>query len=700
MKRICLLFPVLLAAGSLACTAFAAEGAPAPAPTPTVAPPALQALEQKMAQISFNTARISVRSVLGKVNPVVDGELAADGTDSGRLITTTSTTLSYSPRAALATSTLDAAVGRRSLHRKLSERLIGRALYLYAPSLARSDGGRPWVRSEERIAAKPHGAGEGEPLAAVLAALNPAAATVPQPGERGTFVGLSEDLAAAASVREIASPTPLTVDGQSVTGFTATVPIASLLARHVSPKLLRRLLATAKPDVRTVTLEVFIASSGLPVRTTVEFAAGREGAAGEGVGVQEDVFALEVPVRVTPPPADRTIGEARLTALERRHRRAKRKPKPPAMPVAAGLIPATLATGASTAAESVSLGTPPAPEPAPTATIAPPALQALEQRMAQVSFNTARISDRQVIGEVGPPVGTAELGSGVDQCKSLVVTATGLIRGTPSAAVITSTLAGYRSRTIAVGDITYRYMRSVARYDGGRPWVRSRTVTSKSEQKPADSPPPSALTVLSASLGSTAPYRKHHGLARPFTGLVEDLNEALAIQEVGPATVDRQQTVEYTASLSVAKLLAGRLTREQHQLARKLEALPVTLDLFIAPNGMPVRTIVVVGTGKEGIGEEEDFLATGIPVLVHAPPARETIGQSRLDKLKRQRIKEGISETLTIGEPTSSMPQCPEEGTGPAGAKRAEPAGRLSLELRAGSPPAPPAEAGAPRRAH
>jgi hypothetical protein len=360
------------------------------------------------------------------------------------------------------------------------------------------------------------------------------------------------------------------------------------------------------------------------------------------------------------------------------------------------LFPVLLAAGSLACTAFAAEGAP-APEPAPTAMLAPPALQALEQKMAQVSFNTARISDRQVIGEVGPPAGTAELGSGVDQCKSLVITATGLIRGTPSGAVITSTIAGYRSRTIAVGDTTYRYMRSVARYDGGRPWVRSRTVTSKSEQKPADSPPPSALTVLSAALGSTAPYRKHHGLARPFTGLVEDLNGALAIQEVGPATVDRQQTVEYTASLSVAKLLAGRLTPKQHQLARKLEALPVALDLFIAPSGMPVRTIVVVGTGKEGIGEEEDFPAVGIPVSIHAPAARETIGQSRLDKLKRQRIKEGISETLTIGEPTSSTPQCPEEGTGPAGAKRAEPAGRLSLELRAGSPPA---EASAPRRAH
>ncbi len=357
-------------------------------------------------------------------------------------------------------------------------------------------------------------------------------------------------------------------------------------------------------------------------------------------------------------------------------------------------------TAASVAAAALAAEAPPTspsvPPPAPTPSFPPPTLQALEQKMAQISFNTARISDRQVLGEVGPPVGTVELGSGVDQCKSLVITATGTIRRSPSESFITSTFAGYQSRRIGIGDVTYTYRRSVARYDGGRPWVRSHTTASKSEQTPADGAPPSALTVLGASLGSTAPNRKGHRLAEPFTGLVEDLEGALAIQEVGPATVDRQQTVEYTASLSVAKLLAGRLTPKQHQLARKLEALPVTLDLFIAPNGMPVRTIVVVGGGEEGIGEEEDFRAVGIPVSIHAPPARETIGQSRLQKLQRQRIKKGISETLTIGEPTSSTPQCPEEGEEPVGAKRAEPAKR-SLQRPTDLPPAPPAEASAPR---
>lgn len=320
LKRARVPLLAVLIAGCAVTPALASEDVPTQAPT--VIPPTLQALQQKMALIHFNTARVSVRYVAGDFDPVVGGELAAGSAGSNRLITTTSTTLSYSPRALVSTSTLDGAFGKHKLHRKVTERLIGRSLYVDIPSLARSDGGRPWVRSEEQLIAKPESGGEGEPLTAVFGALSPALAAVPQPGASGTFAGLSEDLGAAQSVHEVASLTPLTIDGQPVTGFTASIPVASLLARQVSPEQLRRLLATAKPDEKTAVLEVFIAPSGLPVRTTVELGAGAE-----GVAVQEDVLALEVPVSVTPPPADRTITQAQLDRLESKRHPAHKTPR-------------------------------------------------------------------------------------------------------------------------------------------------------------------------------------------------------------------------------------------------------------------------------------------------------------------------------------------------------------------------------------
>jgi hypothetical protein len=319
LKRAQVPFLAVLITGYAVTAAFAAEGPPTQAPA--VLPPTLQVLQQKMAEIHFNTARVSVRTVLGDFNPVVGGELAVGGRDSNRLITTTSTALSYLPRAFASTSTLNSAFGQHTLHRKFTERLIGRSLFVDIPSLARTDGGRPWVRSEERFVAKPQGGGDGEPLAAVFAALSPALAPVPQPGAHGTFAGLSEDLSFAQSIHEVASLTPLTVDGQPVSGFTASIPVASLLAHQVSPKQLRQLLAAARPDEKTVALEVFIAPSGLPVRTTVELGAGEEGTA-----IQEDVLGLEVPVHVAPPPADRTITQARLDKLESKRPLERRRP--------------------------------------------------------------------------------------------------------------------------------------------------------------------------------------------------------------------------------------------------------------------------------------------------------------------------------------------------------------------------------------
>jgi hypothetical protein len=303
-------------------------------------------LEQKLAQIRFNTARVSVRSVFGDFDPLVDGELAAGERDSNRLITTTNTALSYSPRAYDSTSTLDSAIGKHTLHRKVTERVIGTHLYVDVPSLAHSDGGRPWVRSEERFLTKSPGANEGEPLAAIFAALSPALVVPPEPGEHGTFADLSEELSFAQSIHEITSLTPLTVDGQPVSGFIASIPVASLLARRVSPKQLPQLLAAARPDEQTVTLEVFIATSGVPVRTTVELGAGEEGTA-----IQEDLLALEVPVVLTPPPAAKTITQARLDKLENKRGPArKRRRAARASAAALTAVPTLLARDASRSA--------------------------------------------------------------------------------------------------------------------------------------------------------------------------------------------------------------------------------------------------------------------------------------------------------------------------------------------------------------
>ncbi len=304
-----------------------------------------------------------------------------------------------------------------------------------------------------------------------------------------------------------------------------------------------------------------------------------------------------------------------------------------AMAVAAAAPAAPAAAPAALAAEG-------APAPAQTPAVVPPNLQALEQKMAQIRFNTARISLRFVFGELGSPAGGAELGSDVNKAKSFAISAAGAIRFSPPAAAFTSTVEGLglpfltkTSKERTIGKTIYTYKPSVARFDGGRPWVRSR-------QKPAPKPDSDSAR-LSAVVESLAPT--FSGSSRGdstgwFTKLIEDLNGAVSIQEVGPVTVDGQQATEFTASLSLAKLLAGKLSPKQLASMKPSEA-TMELEAFLAPNGLPVRTTSIVGNRIEGIGIEDDILALEIPVVVHAPPASKTIGEARLRKLEKKRAK-------------------------------------------------------------
>lgn len=328
----------------------------------------------------------------------------------------------------------------------------------------------------------------------------------------------------------------------------------------------------------------------------------------------------------------------------------------------------------------------------------PPSLQALEQRMAQIRFNTARISSRFGLGELGPAGGGAELGAGVTGPKGGVVFSTvGAFRISPPEASTTSKVEGLglppgertplgstTSKERTIGNTVYTYRPSIESYDGGRPWVRSKqTSPPKSDDESA------ALGGLSDSLvpARSGDDTRGASAAAPFAKLIEDVNGALSLQEVGPLTVDGQQVTEFTASLTMATLLPGKeletftkalsslgeippsaketpkqreeAKKRREEDAKKVRELPVELELFIAPSGLPVRTITVIGNRNEAIGSEEDILALDIPVVVHAPPARETIGEAQLRKLEKKRVRR-VCGVISVRNASDAKPViCP-----------------------------------------
>jgi hypothetical protein len=294
--------------------------------------------------------------------------------------------------------------------------------------------------------------------------------------------------------------------------------------------------------------------------------------------------------------------------------------------------------------------------PAPSSTAVPPALQALEQKMAQIRFNTARVSERLVLGDLGSTAGGADLGSGVGNGKSFVTAGVGSIRFAPSASLFTTHVeipGEHVPKTLAstgqvrnIGKTTYTYTPSAASVDGGRPWVRS-------SHKPPPEPGSKAALVVTV-LDSLAPALAgpSAGSAEPFATLVEYLGDAVSVSEGGSVTVDGEQTTEFTASLSIVKTLAGKLSRTQlAKIERESRGKPsegiVELEVFIAPDGLPVRTIGSSAERTEGLGIQDDILALEVPFAIHAPPVCETIDQARLQRLERKRDRVQAKKALT-----------------------------------------------------
>lgn len=266
----------------------------------------------------------------------------------------------------------------------------------------------------------------------------------------------------------------------------------------------------------------------------------------------------------------------------------------------------------------------------------PPDLAALEQQTAALQANSERFSFQEEIS-----LGDGLFGRGIPL--DLIVAGKGEASDSPPQAAAEAGLFGLAAEPVRViGETTYRYERSAAHVDGGRPWVRSRTKKTQGSN-PLE---PGGLAGGDQS-----------GRQGTFTKLIEQLNGALSIEESGPVTVDDQRVTEFDASLDPAPLLAelqahSKAKAPQHPLnsllhipsvggpqsAGKPEPAPtLELELFIAPNGLPVRARETLSVEGATIAMRIDLLAINVPVHVMAPPTAETIDEVQLKRIERRR---------------------------------------------------------------
>jgi hypothetical protein len=237
--------------------------------------------------------------------------------------------------------------------------------------------------------------------------------------------------------------------------------------------------------------------------------------------------------------------------------------------------------------------------PPASAAALPPELQALEQKAQTLHIASERFSLDLVVKE---PSG-----------KQTTLTGVGAGRISPPEAQLVETVGSKRLVVRVLGRDLYESVPGLARLDGGRTWVHVRE---------------SELSEQTGVNFAAAPQKLTEGFS-----LIDAAAEG--VREVGPATVDGQATTEFTATVDLEDLFSRFGTK----LVQKLQSVGVrsaSLALYLAANGLPVRTSITIPVEGGSITTTSDILATEVPVSVKAPPARDTISESEFEKLRRE----------------------------------------------------------------
>jgi hypothetical protein len=279
----------------------------------------------------------------------------------------------------------------------------------------------------------------------------------------------------------------------------------------------------------------------------------------------------------------------------RRHPRRRLRP---------GLTRASLAAFAAAVLAPAAIA-----DTAPPAGPLPPDLQALEQqaKSLQISSEHMRLTEDIAGSGFAGPFLTVDV----------------QVSERPLAAELNLGVAGRKFEERVIGTTLYVKDPAIGRRDGGRPWVRvpKRGISELTGLAPnAISNGPQSQDVLTSLLTQLAPQN---------------------IKEVGPSTANGQPATEFTGTTNFRTLIAGsgsKVSKQLQKALKKLGSATITLDLFVAANGLPTRTVLAIDPKVAPITETVDILAINIPVAVQAPPLRQTIGYKKVRKLLHNRL--------------------------------------------------------------
>jgi len=257
----------------------------------------------------------------------------------------------------------------------------------------------------------------------------------------------------------------------------------------------------------------------------------------------------------------------------------------------------------------------------------PPELQALEQHMSELTVTSQRLTAKDTIG--------GKLPRKLAALKGVSEELSGEESIAPAFANATLKLAGRSVTLLQIGNTLYTHDPSIARIDGGRPWVMESLAGKPAEFGSKPRLGGSALGGGGSLLNPT-----------PFKSDAELIKQGTAIRALGASTIDGQAAVGFAGTVTARRLAEGELSKKQvARLRRKHIKLKATFEAFIAANGVPVRMNIVLSIGKVRLIATEDVLAIDFPVTVlPPPPAAETIGAAELEKIEAARLKKVLKK--------------------------------------------------------
>jgi hypothetical protein len=256
---------------------------------------------------------------------------------------------------------------------------------------------------------------------------------------------------------------------------------------------------------------------------------------------------------------------------------------------------------------------------------APPELLALLGRMEALNIETERFSLSTSV-EFAPG---ARIPKKVRELVALFnVKFAGEARSSPEEGSFSLTFAGATLHVVIVPGHSYVYLGArLARRDGGRPWVDT------------------------GRAGLPALFKTSHGRASPpllkpapsFKNLVDLLKSPIEATALGASSVGGQQVSGFREAVSRDVFKQAQVGSPGVFGARRASALPetVTVETFIAANGLPVRTRLLAREGPATESVEIDFPAINFPLVVARPPAVQVISLAALRRLEHRKRHSG-----------------------------------------------------------